>query len=310
MLRRVLLRRLDPALLLGVVEGALLARLIALLFAARPDNTLIGLILALTAPLVWPFGALDRLAGQPVYGARLELATLAAMLALLLAAAFVAVLRSRRGMENGMRKAKDLLGMAIVHQETGQALAYVRELVFTPDSRRLAAILVDSGGWFHDARVIPWSAVTRVGDVIMVTGDPIVKAKDSPELAENLRQEAKISGASIVTESGERIGSVSDVFVADNGDVVGYEVSQGFLSDLGGRKFLAIGHVRSVGRDAVIADSADLQSTQEGLEQAATRSSDRANAPLPSQPAPVDTPDARYGTAAQAGDAPPRDPLA
>lgn len=202
-----------------------------------------------------------------------------------------------------MRKAKDLLDMAIVHQETGQALAYVRDLVFTPDGRRLAAIMVDTGGWFHDARVIPWSAVTRVGDVVMVTGDPIVKAKDSPELAENLRHEVKISGTSIVTQTGERIGQVGDVFVADNGDVVGYEVSQGFLSDLGGRKFLAIRHVHNVGRDAVIADSDDLLSTREGLEQAATApEKDETPAPLPSQPAPVDTPDPRFDAKADAGD--------
>ena len=310
MLRR-LPRRINPAVLLGVVEGALLVRLIALLLAARPDNALIGLMLALTAPLVWPFRALDRFAGQPEYGARLELATIAAMFALLLAL-FVAQ-RARRSMENTMRKAKDLLDMAIVHQETGQALATVRDLVFSPDGRHLAAIMVDTGGWFHDARVIPWSAVTRVGDVIMVTGDPIVKAKDVPELAENLRQEIKISGNSIVTQSGERLGKVGDVYVDDNGAVVGYEVSQGFLSDIGGRKFLAVGHVQSVGRDAVIADTDDLQSMREGLEQAAAPSqsapgeADSKQPPLPSEPAPVDTPDPPIDAPAQAGDTPSRD---
>lgn len=219
-----------------------------------------------------------------------------------------------------MRKAKDLLGMAIVHQDTGQALASARDLVFTPDGRHLAAIMVDTGGWFHDARVVLWSAVSRVGDVIMVTGDPIVKAKDSPELAENLRQEVKISGTSIVTEKGERIGAVGDVYIADDGDVVGYEVSQGLLSDLGGRKFLAIARVRSIGRDAVIADSNDLQSLKQGLEQAATQRqtglpptgdvsvAGASAAPLPSQPAPIETPDPRYGPAGATGEpAPPRD---
>lgn len=70
------------AALIGVIEGLLLLRLVALLFAARPDNPWIALLLALTAPVTAPFRMLDRWAGQPQFGARLELATLAALLLL------------------------------------------------------------------------------------------------------------------------------------------------------------------------------------------------------------------------------------
>ena len=77
------------AVLVGVLAGLLAARLVALLFAARPDNPAIGLLLALTTPLTAPFHALDQLARQPQFGARLELATLAA-LTLVVAVAAVA----------------------------------------------------------------------------------------------------------------------------------------------------------------------------------------------------------------------------
>lgn len=95
-----MLRRFNPFMLLGVVEGVLLARLVALLFAARPDNTMVGAVLALSAPVVWPFGGLDRWAGQPLYGARLELATVAAMAATLLAALIAAAWAPRRMEKN------------------------------------------------------------------------------------------------------------------------------------------------------------------------------------------------------------------
>ena len=65
--------------LAGVVEGLLLARLVTLLFAGRPGNPVWEILWALTWPLVWPWSALDRWAGQPRFGARLELATVAAM---------------------------------------------------------------------------------------------------------------------------------------------------------------------------------------------------------------------------------------
>ena len=77
---RVIRKYLGVDLIVGIVEGLLLVRLVGLLFAARPDNRALNLLLDLCIPLVWPWLWLDRWAGQPRFGARLELATLAAML--------------------------------------------------------------------------------------------------------------------------------------------------------------------------------------------------------------------------------------
>jgi hypothetical protein len=81
-MRRDMWRRLQAVV--GAVQGLLLARLVGLLFAVRPGNVVFEVVLAITAPLVWPWGWLDRWAGQPRWGARLELATLATMLTLAL----------------------------------------------------------------------------------------------------------------------------------------------------------------------------------------------------------------------------------
>ncbi len=71
-------------LTLGMIEGLLLARLVGLLFAVRPDNWVFEVVLAITAPIVWPFEWLDRWAAQPRFGARLDLATIATMVLILL----------------------------------------------------------------------------------------------------------------------------------------------------------------------------------------------------------------------------------
>ena len=52
----------------------LVSRLLLLLFAARPDNPSVELILMLSEPLAWPLSWID--ASQPVYGARFERGTL------------------------------------------------------------------------------------------------------------------------------------------------------------------------------------------------------------------------------------------
>ena len=77
----------------GAIQGLLLARLVALLFAARPDNLVFEILFALTTPLIWPWRWIDLLAGQPRFGARLELATLAALAMLALLAALWGLVR-------------------------------------------------------------------------------------------------------------------------------------------------------------------------------------------------------------------------
>lgn len=62
-------------LLTGVLEALLLARLVARLLAARPDNPFVSVLYAITEPLVLPLAVLD--AQQPRFGSVFELSTLA-----------------------------------------------------------------------------------------------------------------------------------------------------------------------------------------------------------------------------------------
>lgn len=61
----------------GGLMALLVARLVARLLAARPDNPAFQVLYALTEWLVWPLRFLD--AGQPRFGAVLELSTLATL---------------------------------------------------------------------------------------------------------------------------------------------------------------------------------------------------------------------------------------
>lgn len=70
--------RLIPAAVFGAAAALLLARLLLRLLAARPSNPVFGWFLSATAPP--PFLAATLDAGQPRFGATLELSTLALML--------------------------------------------------------------------------------------------------------------------------------------------------------------------------------------------------------------------------------------
>lgn len=62
--------------IVGVCEALLVARLLARMLAARPDNPLVQGLYALSRPLVQPLMFLDG--AQPRFGAVLELSTLTA----------------------------------------------------------------------------------------------------------------------------------------------------------------------------------------------------------------------------------------
>jgi uncharacterized protein YrrD len=167
-----------------------------------------------------------------------------------------------------MRKAKEVVGKAIVNQATGEHIATVRDLIFDHEARHVAALLVDNGGWFRDARVVCWDMIASIGDVVMVQGEsPVVKASEAPQLSDELKQDVRISGLPIMSDSGERIGTVGDLFINDSGEVVGYEVKQGLISDLGGRKFLFADHVQTIGKDAIIADADTLTSVKQAQQE-------------------------------------------
>lgn len=76
--------------IVGLVEALLLIRLIAQLFAVRPDQEALQFVLKLTAPLIMPLSLFDQ--GQPLFGARLEFSTLA--LCLFIPILWVAIARA------------------------------------------------------------------------------------------------------------------------------------------------------------------------------------------------------------------------
>ncbi len=160
-----------------------------------------------------------------------------------------------------MRKARELIGKQVVHQATGERLANVQDLLLDPEAGHIIALLVDGGGWFGEARIIRWNAVVSSGDVIIVQGDqPVIQAHDDAEVSELLKHDIRMTGTTIISDGGERVGSVGDLFINEAGEVVGFEVKQGLIS---GRKFLPIDKVHVVGKDAVIADTSELASQQQ-----------------------------------------------
>lgn len=82
------------------------------------------------------------------------------------------------------------------------------------------------------------------------------------EVAGLISQDPRITGVTIVSDTGEKVGTVGDLLIDDRGVVQGYEVKQGLIR-LAGHKFLPVDQIQAVGPDAVIAATTEQPSVKE-----------------------------------------------
>ena len=159
-----------------------------------------------------------------------------------------------------MQRVNELFEKDVIAESSGEKLGKVDYPVFDADTSNLVAMIVRGSTPFGGTQVALWSMVASVGDVVVVAGEDLPKLRDEPEIDALHQGGHHITGTDIVTEEGEKVGTVGDVFVNERGTVVGYEVKQGLLS---GNKFLPMEKVRSAGKDAIIAEDDNLSSVKE-----------------------------------------------
>jgi sporulation protein YlmC with PRC-barrel domain len=185
-----------------------------------------------------------------------------------------------------MHKVNELYGKQVINQATGEGVAGVRDVVLSADAQRIVALVVGGGAWSSDEQVIRWDKIVSIGEYVIVESvEPFAATGKDMEIADLREQAHRITGKTVISSSGERVGTVGDMFFDDRGTIVGYEIKQGGMFGGGSNPILPAQHVRSVGKDAVIADQAELidQDAAEGHwnvgAERAVRAPDRLQAP-------------------------------
>ncbi|MEJ7654211.1 MAG: PRC-barrel domain-containing protein [Chloroflexia bacterium] len=168
------------------------------------------------------------------------------------------------------RKGKELTGLPVMTFAEGEQIGKVKDILFDPEQNRVVALLVDEGGWFSSAKVVPWQNVKTVGvdSVIVPDKSAVVKVDDDPYIKRIMENDNILAGTKVMTEDGRDLGTIGDMLMDDStGEVVGYEVSGGvFSSTLKGKKFMPAPETISVGKDVafVPSDVGDQMQAQTG----------------------------------------------
>ena len=150
-----------------------------------------------------------------------------------------------------MRRAKDVIGLTILSLSSGRKLGSVKDVLFDPETNRILAVLVDEGGWFDKARVVPFGSIRSFGrDAVIVPDDTVVVPADSdPVIKRALDRGKVVVGMEVYTTDGRYLGKIDEVvFDEQTGQVQGFEVSGGLVAEtLRGKHFVSAAETRATG---------------------------------------------------------------
>lgn len=169
-----------------------------------------------------------------------------------------------------MLKGSDIIGLPVVTFDSGEKIEKVTDVVFDHSAGQVIAFLVDEGGWFSSARVVPFEALQTVGPdaVIVPARSAVVEAGRLPAVAQILERDNVLKGTKIMTTDGRDLGSMRDLyFDQETGRVEGFEVSGGLFADAyEGRSFVPAPQTITIGEDVAFVppDTADLMEEQVG----------------------------------------------
>lgn len=166
-----------------------------------------------------------------------------------------------------MIKGKDILGRHVVAIDSGQRIDSVQDLIFDHQANEVLGLLVDEGGWFRAAKVVPFELVRSIGDdaIMIDSAEHVTTTRDDDRLADLLDSKISLIGMTLLTTEGQDLGKIADVyFNEESGKVEGYEATGGIFSDLSnGRTFVPAPENVQIGEDAAVVPVSVANAMQE-----------------------------------------------
>jgi uncharacterized protein YrrD len=154
-----------------------------------------------------------------------------------------------------MRRARTIIGLPIISLDEGVRVGRVRDLVFDPDNRAIAALVVNEPSWGRDAELIPVDRVRSFGrDAVTIHSlRAVIKARSRRDLDRLYRSGVTFDGLLVMTEGGNYLGLIDEVILDDHAGVVAYEISTGFAKDVNqGKCQIPADEALTVGRDVAL----------------------------------------------------------
>ncbi len=154
-----------------------------------------------------------------------------------------------------MKKSTEILGLPVISISEGREMGTAKVLVIDPVQGGVAAIAVEDGKWYLGAKLLPFSAVTGIGEnaITIDSSNDILSLVNASDMEKLLEADVKVIGAKVLTKAGRFQGKISEIELDDAGKIVSFEVEE-----TNGEKVVASGaKVITFGKEVVIISDTD-----------------------------------------------------
>ena len=138
--------------------------------------------------------------------------------------------------------AKDFRGMPLLAADTGAKLGEIRDAIIQPTEGRVMGVVVRTLD--GDDLRLRISDIIIGEDAVMTSGESFERAGDhSSVMAGGFRAVDEIIGSNVVTEDGDLLGRITEVYIRVDKPQAVYRVAESKLQKFFGRGFFLAGDV-------------------------------------------------------------------
>ena len=156
-----------------------------------------------------------------------------------------------------MKTSAEILGLPVISITEGRELGMSKTLLIDAKNGAVAAITIEDDDWYRGVKLSPFESVIAVGaDAITITNsENILTLEDAVDFENLLDENVRIIGTKAITKGGTIQGSVSEIYIGDDGKVVQCEISDpkgNFLDNISAEQ------ISIFGKQVTVIDSASV----------------------------------------------------
>jgi uncharacterized protein YrrD len=155
-----------------------------------------------------------------------------------------------------MKKSADILRLPVISISEGKQVGTVKDLVIDAAQGAVVALVVDDGTWYLGAKVLPFNAITGLGEsaVTVEAASNLIPVATVPRLEQLISVGVKVIGTRTLTRSGHMGGKVVEITLDETGRISSCEIEE----NIGDRSQISVQQIVTFGKDVlIISDSAD-----------------------------------------------------
>jgi uncharacterized protein YrrD len=155
-----------------------------------------------------------------------------------------------------MKKSADILRLPVISISEGKQVGTVKDLVIDASQGAVVALVVDDGSWYLGAKVLPFNAITGLGEsAVTVEGTSnLIPVSTLPRIEQLMAAGVKVIGTRTLTRAGQMGGKVVEVSLDETGRINTCEVEE----SIGERILIPVQQIVTFGKDVlIISESVD-----------------------------------------------------